>query len=50
MEVLTSCIIHEGIARKLGKRLYLENKEAALQGMHQAIFMYFPSAIADRGY
>ena len=27
-----SCIIHEGIARKLGEYSYIENKETAQQG------------------
>ena len=44
MEVATSCIIHGVKARKLDKWSYLENKEAAGQGMHLAIFMYFPAA------
>ena len=34
MEVVTSCIIHEGIAQKLGKCSYIENKTAAPKGMH----------------
>ena len=40
-EVVTSCIIHYGMARKLGKYSYIENKEAASQGIHLTIFMYF---------
>ena len=44
MEVATLCIIHEGIAQKLGKCSYTESKEASRQGMHLNIFMYFPAA------
>ena len=36
MEVFTSSIIHEGIARKLGKCSYIENNEAARQAIHLA--------------
>ena len=43
-EVATLCIIHEGIAQKLGKCSYTESKEASCQGMHLTIFMYFPEA------
>ena len=38
-----SCIIHGGIAQKLGEYSYIENKETAQQGRRQAIFMYFPA-------
>ena len=44
MEVVTSFIIHKGIARKLGKCSYAKNKETASQGVHLDIFMYFPVA------
>ena len=43
MEAVISFIFHEGIAQKLGKCSYIENKEAR-QGMHLALFMYFPAA------
>ena len=32
MEIVISCIIHEGIVRKLGKRSHIENKEAGTSG------------------
>ena len=34
MEVVTSCIINEGIAQKLGKCSNIENKAAARKGMY----------------
>ena len=39
MEIVTSCIIHERITQKLRKCSYIENKEAARQAVHMAIFM-----------
>ena len=44
MKVVTSCITHEGIAQKVGKWSYMENKEAARQAMHLDMFTYFPAA------
>ena len=41
MEVVTSCIIHEGIARQSSKYSSIENKETTRQGMQLVIFMYF---------
>ena len=39
MEVVTSCIIHERITQKFRKCSHIENKEAARQAVHMAIFM-----------
>ena len=46
MEILNSCIIHEGIARKLGKWPYIENKKAACQENEPGYF-YVLQPIAE---
>ena len=43
MGLVTSFIVHEGIAKKLIKCSYIPNKKAARQWKYLATFMYFPT-------